>query len=337
MNENVDFKKMQNDGFLLKVIIILCLQAYLVFHQKSLGEAHLLAIHPYYSRPIGEQFTGYLFRPFGTSHLPGGISVYVAYIVGLLYFFPSKRTVISILKIVTIFALIFACFIMQVRTGLIQLILVSFFSALYLSLNSRLKTLYFPLVLSSLFLVPFTFNNVKEIDAIFPDLNLEQSVLRFEILKDNNKLYEQRASSDKFFKTLGEKLTKTPFGLGPGRTGAANVLFVGKIKNDLAYDLDYSWTLDNLFISLAIDFGYGMIFYTLLVILLPFYLIGNVVYRYIRFREVIPILGTSAFASLVILASSWGAIAIPYNPISFFYWFFLSCGLLALRNAKLKA
>jgi hypothetical protein len=336
MNEEVDFKAMNNDKFLLKVLILLGVQAYLVFHQKTFGEVHLLEIHPYYSKPIGKQFTGHLFRPFGTSHLPGGISVYISYVICLLFFFPSRKTITSLLKIAVVFSLIFACFIMQVRTGLIQLGLVAFFSALYLSLRSRMKFLYFPLVLSSLLLIPLAFDNVKEIDTAFPDLNLEQSILRFELLKDNNKLYEQRASSDKFFKTLSEKLTKTPFGLGPGRTGAANVLFVGKIKNDLAYDLDYSWTLDNLFISLAIDFGYGMIFYALLVILMPLYLIGSVIYRYIRFREVIPILGTSAFATFVMLLSSWGAIAIPYNPISFFYWFFLSCGLLALRNAKLE-
>ena len=158
--------------------------------------------------------------------------------------------------------------------------------------------------------------------------------MRIQALSDLDEVKSQRATPDKFYKTLVEKLSRTPFGLGPARTGAANSMFVDKIKKDLEYDMSYSWTLDNLFISLAIDFGWGMIFYSLLIIGLPLYLLWNCAYLYFKHGLSSSIAYSSSVTSFVILLSNWGAIAIPYNPVSFFFWFFSASALYEFNRMK---
>jgi hypothetical protein len=337
INDKIDFNSFNNEKISIIFIGVFVAQSLLIFHQKEFGDIHMLAVHPGYAKPMGDRFIGNLFRPFGTSHLPGGISVYVCYIVCVFYFFESKSKLISLLKISSIFLLIFACFTMQVRTAFLQMLIVMFFSAIYVSLKGAKKFIFIPLILSSLLLVPIAFQNVEKIDETFPTLDLGQSIQRFSMLQNSEKVMSQRASFKKFFITLEDKLTKTPLGLGPGRTGAANAMFVNKIKNDPLFDMNYSWTLDNLFISLAIDLGVGMIFYTILIVGFPLYFFGVVVYRYLRFREVNAVMGVSVISMCVILASCWGAIAIPYNPISFFFWFFIACSINELDKIKTNA
>jgi hypothetical protein len=193
-----------------------------------------------------------------------------------------------------------------------------------------------PGIISLLFLIPPILSNLDSLDERFPELRLGIGIQRIQDLQDNRKLMSQRSGIDLFSSTLKKKLETTPMGLGPGRTGAANIPFSSRIENDLAFGKAYSWTLDNLFISLAIDFGYGMIFYSLLIILLPLYIIGSTLYLYFKRQIVSPVLGASAMATGVILASTWGAVSIPYNPISFFFWFFCASGLLAIRDAKIS-
>lgn len=337
LNDKIDFNNFNNNRVSLIFIGVLVAQSFLIFHQKELGESHMLAVSASYARPMGDKFIGNLFRPFGTSHLPGGISVYVSYVVCMFFFFTTKNKLISFLKIGSVFLLIFACFTMQVRTAFIQMLLVIFLSAIYISLEGKKKYFFIPLIFSTLLLIPVAFDNVEKIDQTFPTLDLGKSIQRFEILQDADQVLSQRASFKKFSNTMEEKLTRTPLGLGPGRTGAANAMFVGRIKNDLAYDMSYSWTLDNLFVSLAIDLGIGMIFYTFMIVGFPLYFMANSIYRYVKFGQINPVLGTSSVAMCVILMSCWGAIAIPYNPISFFFWFFISSAIIELEKEKTNA
>src|SRR5690606_79709 len=137
-------------------------------------------------------------------------------------------------------------------------------------------------------------------------------------------LASQRASFSTFLEAMSDRVSKAPLGLGPGRTGAANSQFISIIKDDPRFDMTFSWTLDNLFISLVIDLGVGMIFYTLLIVGLPI----QTLFRYFsRLRSQSPP-PTAAIVALICvfanLITSWGAISIPYNPSSFFFWFWLA-------------
>jgi len=322
LNDEVDFDKYKQNKYSCMLLIVLALQAYLVIFQKEMGESQLLGIHHYYAKPMKDVFIDSLFRPFGTTNLPGAPSVYIPYFMSFIYFFSTNNLLVRVLKLVTIMILLFAFLIMQVRTGLLQFILVIFFSSIYISMRSKFKYFIVPGIFSLLFLIPPALNNLDSLDDAFPDLRLGIGIQRLKALKEKKNILGQRSGIELFSSTLKNKLTMTPMGLGPGRTGAANIPFSSRIEGDLAFGKAYSWTLDNLFISLAIDFGYGMIFYSLLIILLPIYIIGSTFYLYFKRQIVSPVLGASAMATGVILVSTWGAISIPYNPISFFFWFF---------------
>jgi hypothetical protein len=336
LREGMDLKKYNQRYLLNSFLFIIISQAVLVIYQMQHSDPHLLAISPHYSRIMRDVFVKHLFRPFGTSFISGGISVHFAYITAILFLFRSKTKLQTFFKIIAIIAMIFACFIMQVRTALIQLILIAFCAGFIQVLISRFRLVLLPLFLSTLLLIPLAIDNSKELDILFPKLQLGQSIARLEVLSDIQSVKGNRASPELFYETLVDKLTKTPFGLGPGRTGAANAMFVDKINSDVIFDMQYSWTLDNLFISLAIDFGWGMIFYSLLIILLPLYLLWRSIMYVIKGDGIDVITTTCAIVTLSILASCWGAIAIPYNPSSFFFWFFLSIAINEILQKERK-
>ncbi len=334
LRNKMDIKAYDQNKLLGAILIIIFAQVFLIFHQMSLQEGHLLNLSPYYKKVMGERFIGNLFRPFGTSFVPGGISVHFAYISALLIFTKSTIRLASILKILAILAMIFACFTMQVRTSLIQLLLIVFGSYFMIALTSKMKLVLVPLILSSLLIIPIAIESSEKLDEMFPKLNLGYSIRRLQVLQDLDKIKSQRADFKTFYRTLTTKLEKTPMGLGPGRTGAANGMFVNRINADLLFDMRYSWTLDNLFISLAIDLGFGMIFYSLLIILFPIYLFLKTITIAIRKKKLNQTAFTCSLTTLIILASNWGAIAIPYNPVSFFFWFYLSIIIIELEKEK---
>lgn len=335
LRNKMDLKAYNQDKLLGVLLVIILAQVFLIFHQMSLQESHLLSISPYYKKVMGERFVGSLFRPFGTSFVPGGISVHFAYISAFLIFTKSSFRLAGLFKIIAILGMIFACFTMQVRTSLIQLLLIVFSSYFILAFTSRLKLILIPAILSSLLIIPIAIESSEKLDEMFPKLNLGYSIRRLQVLQDLDQIKSQRADLGTFYNTLTTKLEKTPMGLGPGRTGAANSMFVNRINADLLFDMRYSWTLDNLFISLAIDLGYGMIFYSLLIIFLPLYLFAKIITVGIRRRELNQTALVCSLTTIVILLSNWGAIAIPYNPVSFFFWFYLSVIIIELRKDKL--
>lgn len=332
IQEELDINKYDQKSLLRSFIFIILLQVFLVFFQMIYKEAHLLAISPNYNRIMRGIFIKDLFRPFGTSFISGGISVHLAYISAFLFILKSNNKLDVILKTITISTMILACFVMQVRTSLIQLILISISAGAIQLLASRFKLFLVPLLFGLIMLIPVAINNSHYLEEKFPDLNLGQSISRLQALSSLKDVKSNRASSSLFFETLESKLTKTPFGLGPGRTGAANSLFVKEIKADILFDMSYSWTLDNLFISLAIDFGWGMIFYSLLVISLPCFILAQSIVIFFKNKKIDLILTISSIVTCSILASNWGSIAIPYNPTSFFFWFFLSISITELNK-----
>lgn len=334
LREKLVIQKYDQTKLLIALTIIISAQVFLVFHQMYLQESHLLSISPYYQKVFGEKFIGALFRPFGTSFVPGGISVHFAYISALLIFTRSKRMIYIVVKIALIAAMLFACFTMQVRTSLIQLVLICTLSYLVISIFSKIRWIVIPLIIGIIFSTPTIIGSSKKLSQIFPELNLEYSIQRLQIFNKIGDIQVQRATVGKFYSTLVNKLDKSPMGLGPGRTGAANSMFVDRINSDLLFDMKYSWTLDNLFISLAIDFGYGMIFYSLLVILLPLYVLFRTFIFIVKNRKFYPIPVVCGITTFVILLSNWGAIAIPYNPVSFFFWFYLSIALIELKKLE---
>jgi hypothetical protein len=142
----------------------------------------------------------------------------------------------------------------------------------------------------------------------------------------------KRVTPSLALKVVAERLMSFPIGIGPGLTGAASSV----MDRDPIYDREVFWGYDNLFLSLVIEFGVGAIFYVGLV-LSAFVSTARAAWRArLRGDAFAARVGGVALAQMgVILLGNWGAIGLPYNPESYFYWFWAALALnLAERPAE---
>jgi hypothetical protein len=168
------------------------------------------------------------------------------------------------------------------------------------------------------------------------DKNLEYAIARTASLGDSKSVSSSRISYDSLGTILETKLSIYPLGVGPGMTGAASSINSEFLNNDPVITTNYVWTHDNLIVALIIEFGYGAIFYIILILLIPIYFTQELIKLYKKKNEEkfrITLVCTSML--FVIIIGNWGANGIPYNPESFFFWFFSALGFCTLADQRI--
>lgn len=318
-------------------MIIIFSQVILTFYQFSLREDHLMNITTYYAKTLRNTFVGVLFRPYGTIHIPGALSVYFAYSIGFCFITKFSKRIYSFFPILIMFLSFSSSLIMQVRSAILKeaAILVMFSLITLVATKGKadlIKQIFVNFFLS--FVIIFIANKtfLKHVDFS----TLEHSFRRLEQITDVRVAAQQRSDWGTAIKTIGKKLSMTPFGLGPGSTGAANSLSIQQIKNDPKYNISYIWTHDNLFISLAIDFGWGMFFYMGAIFSIVFYLIRKTIY-YSFTQKASKILIMATATTFILLLGNWGAVGLPYNPESFFFWIWCALGVIEVQKIENKS
>jgi hypothetical protein len=317
------------------ILLIYFLECFLSIYQMKMKEELLLSISDSYNNALDEgNFKGEDFRPFGTTFLPGAISVYFTFTLGLVYIRKARTTAIQILTVIAIFLSSFTMFIGQIRSSLLNFVLLNFGYLFVLFIESRKKgnsvfrLLGVFVVISLMLLV-----NYSRIEVALSEIDLTSSIGRWYELLDateNKGKYQDREiriTPSHFFTVIGKKLTDNPLGLGPARTGAASSLFLEQIKSDPQYGIMSSWTYDNTWIAIAIDFGIGGIFYFLLIMSIPIQLFSMALTclrqkDYYRYR----IIAICFISVIVFIIGSWAANSLPYNPGSFMFWFYAGIG-----------
>lgn len=315
-------------------ILLLVLELALSIYQFNMKESLVLKLSGYYHKAMSDGiFTGLLYRPFGTTQLPGAISAFIFLTAGLL-FFKVQSKILVILRIAVIAASAYVLILCQVRSALIKyvmiILLIHFGEMVYYRFKLKGFLNLLPIIL--LFLAGLHFlNSFTQKSGV--DLNYVKD--RISSLADVNKVRGARLNTEEFFKIVSTKLSDNPMGLGPGLTGAA-----GSLSKDLLIDNPFvnsgmTWTSDNIIIALIIDFGYGAIFYLLMICFIPFFFMRHLVI-YFRaknengFRTIL-----ICFSSiLTILVGNWGAIGLTYNPESFVFWLFSAIGFSTIANLK---
>jgi len=319
-------------------LCLIFLETILSWYQMLEKESGLSQIGTYYMQVMKEGvFTGPLFRPFATTMVSGAISAYLAVSVGFL-FLPNWHGVArKILTFSVVLLSFLVLFLSQVRSSMIKHALLVVLSIIGFTFISKLRSkLLVPNLLIGFVFYLLIFHSPFGI-RLLDDIDLNAATQRFAILSEHEGITRHRISMDGFIKELAEKIYETPLGLGPGRTGAASSMNAEDIANDPIYSASSSWTFDNLFIALAIDFGIGMIFYTFLIVGLPIYLILRAVMTYkTKERERAQIIFVCAVSGIVIVAGNWAANGLPYNPESFMFWFWMATGVNYAYTPALK-
>ncbi|MBY0516470.1 MAG: hypothetical protein K2P81_06155 [Bacteriovoracaceae bacterium] len=313
------------------ILFLLILECALGIFQLQNLEGFLLDTSEHYRRAMrGDIFTLDKFRPFGTTQLPGAISVFIFLSMGLI-FLRKKFQKWMIAFLVPVFYLFFIVLIIcQVRSAMIKtaLVLVGILISLFINSKEKMATIVRVSSIAAI-LIPvavfFVYPKIeKQVEAY---INLEAGFERWEGLDEVNDVSKHRLTPSQVADIMFEKLYEFPIGVGPAMTGASGSLSTDLIQKDPIYDKNTFWGYDNFYLSLVIEFGYGAIFYIAYFLSVPLALMYflKVVFLAKDFQSS-KVISICLVNILIILAGNWGAIGLSYNPESFFFWLWTAIG-----------
>ncbi len=326
------------------VIIVYLLSLLVVVQSFFAGEliesvsSNYVSLFPKYAI-----FTGYLYRPWGTSFLPGGMSAYFYCFIGLwLLYRPQvlyhqkikKLAITNFVKYSGIFLMLYASFVSQVRSSTIKLVLIIGFYSIFKFLGSKVKakravSAIFTVVLLSLTIPFFTnLNPLMENNSV-----LDQSLERWDGVLESG-VTEHRAGIDVFLRNV-EKNVQFPFGFGLGMTQSFLPNYEARRKQHVEVSPYAFWHLDNLIMFLFLELGLGAIFYLFILMAIIVSLFSRLftLYRW-QSMTAFGVVAASCASAFVFIISNWGGVLLPYNPDSFYFWMWVALGFSTFYHAK---
>ena len=329
INENFDIKSEAFKRLIQTLLFLFILEFVISMVQLAEKETLMLQISQYYRMPMKENvFVGIKFRPFGTTHLPGGISTYLYLSFCFLFFQKPEKNWQKWLFWLVILAGGVTILSTQVRSAFIKYsaLLVVILGISFLFGKNKFRN--FAATLAVVLTFTITLATTSLGTKVSELLHLQESLNRIETLKNEQTIKNTRIDFATFYSIVSEKLSTNPFGLGPGLTGATQSLSKDAIENDPILHPGLLWAYDNLIISLVIDFGYGAVFYLLFLAGLPCFILIQAIKALMNKNfELLKIKLVCAGVIIIILAGNWGAVGLTYNPESFFFWLWAAIGI----------
>lgn len=302
-------------------LVVAALQIWTSIYQGMIGPQSVLHMHPRYAVLL-EKLSGYAFRPFGLTSLPGGPSVYLYMIapIALYFIFNSRSVLARVLIAVHLPFLALALMLCQVRSAILKALVGG---ASFLGYNSFLSLRASPQKFARQILIGACAIGVIAICT--PTLmgwvtdkysDNSRAIERSLSLFNYDKVKDAREGAlDRFF--IYAKMV--PLGAGLSRTGAAAGKFQTLIDNDKFFPR--SFFTDNTFLAVLVDLGLpGLIIFILLVLAL---LIRGAKIVWTEPDPEYKSIAIAISASLgAIVIGTYGAEAILYNPEAAYFWFF---------------
>lgn len=324
---NVPFEEEKHHlSFLSKVVL------FSFFFVSSIGLTQhyqgqdFLSFAPYYKIVMGEAFVNDFFRPFSTTELPGGFGIYFTVFVAFIFISRLSFKLQFLFATFIVPLTIFTSILSQVRSAYLKYFFILGLIFIIVTISRKLT----PLSLVKKFIpgALVIFLLISSSTDFFSTFNLENSFMRFASVFDQRVVGTTRSGPNVILEVISKRLWDNPFGLGPGRTGAAAGFSKQQILNDPVYGMESSWAFDNLFVSLATDLGLGMFFYLFIILIILYYLLRfSLVFLKNDNRQSYQTLSVCFITCFVLFLGNWGAIGLPYNPESFSFWLLSGIGL----------
>jgi hypothetical protein len=344
-NLSIDFMEDKEQKFILLFCIILFFSALIVLAQAQSDESFIYGISMNYSNLFAKykNFTGNVYRPWGTSFGPGGMGPLFFQTLPFVLLFkpraifpksPPAYASLVLLKWTTFAVLAFASFVGQVRSATLKFFLVfAFFIACkFLGSKLKFKKVVFALsfVLIGTLTLPFTSKVLES-----SNISIDGAVARYEGLVESGGL-ANRATFD-LFMNLFEERVEFPFGYGVGMTAGFLPDFEERRKKHVNIPKHWFWSHDNLFLFLFLELGVGAFIYLFILFSVNLSLISRWI-TLLRWKELtaFSVLSSCAITVFVITVFNWGAVGIPFNPESFFFWFWAGMGFNIYKLTKDK-
>ena len=224
-----------------------------------LGDQFLPSLHPRYQALLSNQFTGVLYRPFGTTSVAGGPANWAVHFTPAVLLMTHQYSEIKNLSkwhkvaanyfLIVSVAVVLMC---QGRTSFMQfcaIVLIGSFVVGRKAFKTGLKQLLIIACLGSLF---FSYSDEIDMGNLDPE-RITTIADRFLTLTETKTLTESREGGLDRMLNLSEKTT---MGIGLSRVGAAAVVFKSKIIGDSHFGFGWSFA-DNVYLSQFVELGIG--------------------------------------------------------------------------------
>jgi hypothetical protein len=344
-NFPINLMEVKGQKMLLLFNIFLFLTSIIVIIQNQLDENFLYGISENYRSLFSKYsaFTGLVYRPWGLSFIPGGMSVlFYLTIPFLLLFRPSiivKRNppllaFLSLFKWISISSFFFASFVSQVRSATLKMVLIVASFAFLKFIGSRLKFKRGATALIFLFVfvltLPLTSSFLEK-----QGINIDGALGRYEGLMDSGML-ANRANFDTFMDIFDERI-ELPFGYGVGMTQKFLPDFEERRNKHLDKPKIWFWSNDNLILFLFLELGLGAFIYLFIIVAVNVSLFSRLI-TLLRWGELtaFSLLACCSMTVFILSVFNWGSVALPFNPESFYYWFWAGTGFNVYKTIRDK-
>jgi hypothetical protein len=283
------------------------------------GPESVLALSPAYAGPL-RKYEGLAFRPFGTTAIPGGSTVFVFLAAPfIVYFMLHARRLATRVAMMALLPLAGLMLLLcQVRASLLKAILGS---ALFVleglrratgRQRARLLAFGAAAAIVMIAVLPRLTSRWVELQGESASA-IERSLTLFDMEK-------ARTARSGAFDRIVTFAKMVPLGAGLSRTGAAAGKFAADIQRDPFFNSNSFFT-DNFWAATIVDLGIpGSLIITAIVgAILAGGFLGS---RRIRSLE-LSLLHAAILSSLTaMVVGFWGAEGLLYNPEAAFFWFF---------------
>lgn len=325
--------------FIFGLTVIMLLPYAMALAQYALGPSSVLDLSPRYWMNISYYHD---WRPFGTSAVPGGTSVYAFLITPLtlvLLVAPGMRNgmkPIAVLAIALAMGVFVVSGIRQVFLGCVLTILMM--ATLLMSRRRSRIAAVGALAIAvgagayvgvQTFLRPMATEAILR-DPRSPDIWRQRDVTTRLLTLTSGQTYREARANP--VSVILYRARHYPFGAGMGRTGSAAGAFQRQLSSatNSRVQADVGWTADNFWADMIVEGGLPA------AIMLTWILVGMMRggWRLARDAEDPVIIATAAALTgfyFSVLVMSWGSQPLLGNPITAYFWF-LSGMLVAMRR-----
>jgi len=313
------------------VVIMTFLTCILCIYQMVQGENSIYGMSANYYSLFNKHknFTGYFFRPWGTSHDAGAMAVFLNLSVGFIFIFFWKKTktwnIVSLLLVITLSW--YTLFICQVRSASIKhtAIILSIMGIFFIRGSKRIQKVLLASSITLVFLFAGVYFQKESVFKKFTE-NTNFALTRYMSLFEPN-FKHNRASTDIVLMRMKTQVN-WPFGYGPGMVTNFLPGITTRRNEMIGVNLDHLWSGDNFFLFSFLELGLGAVLYILLFLAIPL----TLGVRWLKLdRQKYP---TQSSLILIVISiqvitivGNWGAVGLAFNPESFFYWLWSAIGI----------
>lgn len=332
---------------------ITCVESTLAVIEYIFGQDFMLSLHPRYKATAGIRFVGSLYRPFGTTAVPGTPSswIYLSTPMAMYLLIRPKASLPTMLLAGYYFAIAVPALIFcQIRTAMVLFALGIIGVAAFPGpgLRKRMSRIVALFAVGIIGLLPqlkavFLQDDAGENDKV---ALMQNALSKGEIAgkklsgKQIQKLADRLGSLGKTesFKNartgaiegMVELGSQTLFGIGLSRVGAAAIPWESLIKADPRFGSKWSFA-DNLYRTIFTEIGLtGLVAWALMIFSFIIYFFRQAFERNAGFDNFK--VWTSAIMLVLLLIGGWGSEGILYTPMSCFFWTYIASALKEVTN-----